>query len=189
MQQAITLANVFDGWNGYQTSLVHAIEPLTREQLAWRPAENRRSVAELVRHIALGRITWFSRMGGPNLERAMARVPQWVTDSDGERHADEASVRLEDAIQATEWLKVSWEPVQAVLASWSVADLTESYRHRFQETYYLISRQWTVWRIMAHDIHHGGQIVLTLAMQGVTVFHLGALGGHIIEPPIAPTAG
>ncbi|HEX5243628.1 MAG TPA: hypothetical protein VFW23_10245, partial [Tepidisphaeraceae bacterium] len=41
------LSQIFDGWNGYQTSLLRAIEPLTPEQLAWRVAEGRRSIGEL----------------------------------------------------------------------------------------------------------------------------------------------
>jgi len=45
------LADVLDGWNGYQTSLVDAISPLTREQLIWKPAPNLRSVGDLARHI------------------------------------------------------------------------------------------------------------------------------------------
>src|SRR5881394_3799852 len=57
-----SLAHVFEGWDGYQTSLVHAIEPLTAAQLEWRAAPGRRSVGELVRHISFGRITWFARM-------------------------------------------------------------------------------------------------------------------------------
>ena len=78
-----SLAEIFDGWNGYQASLVHAVEPLTAAQLAWRPAADRRSVGELVRHLALGRVTWFARMGGPGLEHAIERVPEWWTDGDG----------------------------------------------------------------------------------------------------------
>src|SRR5262245_32767913 len=99
-----TIARIFDGWGGYQTSLLHALESLTPQQLAWRPVQHRRSVGELTRHIALGRITWFSRMGGPGLDRALARVPRWFTDRDGARHADEQSVPLEHAQQAVEWL-------------------------------------------------------------------------------------
>lgn len=42
-----SLAAVLDGWQGYETSLEHAIEPLTPEQLGWRPAPELRSVGEL----------------------------------------------------------------------------------------------------------------------------------------------
>ena len=51
-----SLTAIFEGWNGYQQSIVNAVEPLTREQLVWRPAQNLHSVGELVRHISLGSI-------------------------------------------------------------------------------------------------------------------------------------
>jgi uncharacterized damage-inducible protein DinB len=38
---------------------------------------------------------------------------------------------------------------------------------------------------MAHDIHHGGQIAMMLAIQGIESLELGKLGGHIVEPPLA----
>lgn len=189
MRQNDRLGFILDGWQGYQTSLVHALEPLTPEQMNWRPAEGRRSIGELARHICFGRITWFSRMGGPGLDRAASRVPRWYTDGDGSRHAVEESVQLLDFAQAVEWLWLSWEPVQAVLDRWTCDDLSASYRHRFRGTDYLVSRQWTVWRIMAHDIHHGGQIAMMLAIQGIEAFELRALGGHIVEPPLAPPEG
>jgi len=60
-----SLANLYQGWDGHQTSLVHAIAPLTHDQLIWRPATGLSSAGELARHISLGRITWFGRMGAP----------------------------------------------------------------------------------------------------------------------------
>lgn len=179
------LAKIFDGWSGYQTSLIHAIEPLTAAQLAWRPHAGRRSVGELVRHIALGRVTWFARMNGPGLEEAVARVPQWETDSDGARHAVEQSVPADSAAELVQWLLLSWQPVQAVLDNWTVGDLMVSYPHRFRGIVYDVSRQWTIWRILSHDQHHGGQIAMMLAIQNIDAFELRALGGHIVEPPKA----
>jgi uncharacterized damage-inducible protein DinB len=181
------LNSIFDGWQGYQTSLLRAIEPLTAEQLRWRPAPHRRSIGELVRHICLGRITWFARMQAPGIDAACDRVPQWFTDGDNNRHADEGAVAADDAAQLIEWLKLSWLPVQRVLDEWSVEDLTVSYPHRFARTDFLISRQWTIWRIMAHDIHHGGQLALLLALLGIDAVDLRTYGGHIVEPPRTAT--
>lgn len=42
------LKEVFDGWQGYQSSLVHAVEPLTPAQLRWRPFPEANSVGEPV---------------------------------------------------------------------------------------------------------------------------------------------
>ena len=72
----LELVRLLDGWNGYQTSLLHAVSPLTKEQLAWQPAPDRRSVGELIRHISLGRITWLSRIGAPGVADIALRVPE-----------------------------------------------------------------------------------------------------------------
>jgi len=182
------LAQVFDGWNGYQTSLLHAVEPLTPEHLSWWPAVDRRSVGELIRHISLGRITWFSRISAPGVGEVAQRVPRWFTDGDGSRHAVEESVLCDQPEVLTEWLALSWQPIQRMLDEWTVDDLFQTYLHRFRGTDYKVSRQWTVWRIMSHDMHHGGQLAMMLAMQGVEAFELRGLGGHITVPTLANLA-
>jgi uncharacterized damage-inducible protein DinB len=182
------LSQVYEGWDGYQTSLVRAIAPLTSAQLQWKPALDRRAIGELVRHISLGRINWFSRMPAPGIEEAMARVPEWFTDRDGVRHIVETAVGADDARQLVEWLELTWKPVQRVLDEWTIDDLSKSYRHRFRGVDYAVSRQWTIWRIMAHDIHHGGMIAMLLALQGIEAFELRGLGGHITEPARADQA-
>ena len=56
--QVHSLMSVFKGWDGYQTSLVQAIAPRSREQLIWRPAPHLRSAGEIARHISAGRVDW-----------------------------------------------------------------------------------------------------------------------------------
>lgn len=69
------LCDVFNGWNGYQMSLVHAVEELSGDQLAWKPSSHVRSIGELTRHIAMGRIDWFVRMGALGSEELAALNP------------------------------------------------------------------------------------------------------------------
>ena len=181
----LELVRLLDGWNGYQTSLLHAVAPLTKEQLTWQPAPDRRSVGELIRHISLGRITWLSRIGAPGVADIALRVPRWYTDQDGARHVVEESIPSDQPAQLSEWLALSWQPIESLLNEWTVDDLSQTYPHRFRGTDYVVSRQWTIWRIMSHDIHHGGQLALMLGMQGIEAFELRALGGHIIAPELA----
>jgi uncharacterized damage-inducible protein DinB len=179
------LSQIFSGWDGYQTSLLHAVPPLTSAQLAWRPAPDRRSTGELVRHIGLGRITWLSRLGAPGMDAIEARIPQWFTDGDGARHVVEESVACDQAAVLAEWLTLSWQPIQRILNEWTTDDLFRTYPHRFRSVDYDVSHQWTLWRVMSHDLHHGGQLAMMLALQGVEAFELRALGGHIISPTLA----
>lgn len=184
--ESASLADIFDGWNGHQTSLVHAIAPLTREQLIWRPTPGLSSVGELARHISLGRLTWFRRMDAPGSAELANQIDAWEKDSDGNFHIVEGAVPIaEQADQLVHWLEITWQMIGATLASWNVADLTKTYRHTWNGDTYAVSRQWTIWRILSHDIHHGGQVSLLLGMQGIKAFELGDWFGHITLPPLA----
>ena len=73
--------------------------------------------------------------------------------------------------------------VQSMLDQWTTEELVRSYRHKFRGTTYQVSFQWTIFRILLHDVHHGGQLSLILEMQGIVPLELGWLGGHLTEPP------
>lgn len=163
---------VYEGWSGYQQSLVSAIAELTPEQLAFRAGPELRSVGEIAWHIADGRVDWFRRMSAPKSAELQSKI-----------EARKASPNDPQAICS--WLEETWEMVQATLNQWSVADLTEGYRHEYQGQAYAVSRQWTIWRIMCHDIHHGGQLSELLAMQGIEPLELTLLGGHLTVPDLA----
>jgi uncharacterized damage-inducible protein DinB len=181
-----SLAEIYDGWHGHQTSLVQAIEPLTPEQLGWRPAPRLNSVGELARHISLGRITWFVRMDAPGSAELAAQINTWEQDSDGNRHIVESALPITgQAAELVQLLESSWQMIERTLQNWTVSDLAQSYRHQWNGDIYAVSRQWTIWRILTHDVHHGGQIALMLGMQGIAVFELGDLFGHITLPPLA----
>jgi hypothetical protein len=181
-----SLLTAFDGWDGYHTSVVHAVEGLTPQQLAWRPLPNIRSVGEILRHISFGRITWFRRMDAPGADAIVKKIEKWETDEDGAQHAIEDVFPItEDIDQLLYWLNLTWGMIDATLKTWTVTDLSKIYRHKFLGNVYDVSRQWTIWRIMAHDIQHGGELSLMLGMQGIEAFELSALGGHITMPPLA----
>lgn len=174
-QNFIKLADVFQGWDGYQTSIVHAIMPLNQEQLLWRPAQHLRSVGELASHIAIGRVNWFERMSAPGSRELAQKVAML-----GSEHA---IAQNKDAIIT--WLEGSWKMIADTLDQWTVGDLARTYRHEYYGKVYAISYQWTIWRIMTHDVHHGGELALMLGMQGIAVPELGDLFGHLTEPPLA----
>ena len=169
------LSAIYDGWDGYHTSIVHAIEPLNGEQLAWRPRPGLRSVGEAAGHIAIGRVQWFARMPAPGSLELLDEVNKLES---------EASIAGDkDAILG--WLDKSWGMIAATLAQWSTEDLKRSYRHEFRGKVFQVSYQWTIWRILTHDVHHGGELALMLGMQGIPVPELGDLFGHLTWPPEA----
>lgn len=170
-----SLAKIFDGWDGYNASIVHAVEPLTPEQLAWRPAPHLRSAGEIASHLAFGRVDWFSKMPAPLSLDLLAQVPP---PEERARAATEKDVILH-------WLKESWAMIDATLNAWTVEDLRRVYRHEYWGRTYAVSYQWTLWRILTHDVHHGGELALVLGMQHLEVPELGDLFGHLTTPPFA----
>jgi uncharacterized damage-inducible protein DinB len=178
-ENAIPLIDVFRGWDGYNRSLVNAIAPRTPEELRFRTAPGLRSVGEIAAHIALGRVDWLRRIDAPSSDELAETIEAW-------RKADpDAEAKMaQNAAQIVEWLDVTWSMVERMLVEWTVADLARTYRHTYWGKVYEISYQWTIWRVMAHDIHHGGQLCEMLYMQGISLPDLGDNGGHIIAPPV-----
>ncbi len=157
---AHSLMTLNKGWDDYQISLVRAIAPLSREQLAWRPAPHLRSGGEIASHI----------IGAGSAEFA-SQVAAW---------------RPEDAIEEkpaelVRWLEATWQMIEEALTSWNVADLAQTYRLPYQGKNYALTRQWIIWRVISHDLHHGGELAVTLGMQGIALPELGDEGGHLVE--------
>ena len=171
-QDTRRLTFVFEGWEGFHRSIVEAIRPLTADQLAHRTTSEMRSVGEIAWHIALGRVEWFERIGRPEAGALLREM---------EPRGDEAL----EAAELVEWLERTWKVVEATLERWTVDDIAATYRQPYQGKVYAVSRQWVIWRIMAHDIYHGGQLSEILATIGVIPLQLTLLGGHLTEPPLA----
>jgi uncharacterized damage-inducible protein DinB len=173
--KALPLASVYAGWEDTNTSLVKAIAPLNPEQLAWRPAASLRSVGETVAHISSGRLGWFQRMDAPGSHQLAAQAAALGSE-------ESIAAQASDLVR---WLEATWQMVIATLQQWSVADLAFTYPIDYFGQTYAVSRQWILWRILAHDIHHGGQLAVMLGMLGVPIPELGDQGGHLSIPPLA----
>jgi uncharacterized damage-inducible protein DinB len=169
--------SIFSGWEGYQQSLVSAIGSLTPEQLTHRLAPQAPSAGAVAAHIAYGRIGWFAQMGAAGAAELLEEVAPWqpweVVDPRFEETPDDLLALLGK----------SWNMVEATLNAWTVEDLAATFHLHYNGKLRDVSRQWVIWRVMAHDIHHGGQITILLAAQGIFPAGLGNEGGHIIEPP------
>jgi uncharacterized damage-inducible protein DinB len=184
--EATSLKTIFDGWDTYQASLVNAIRPLAPEQLSWRPAARLRTAGEIARHIALGRVAWFLRMRAPGSEEVAGQIEKWDYDPHGNAYVVEEAVDIAgQAAELARWLEATWEMIDKTLNAWSVPDLSFTYRHTWRGDTYAIPRQWTLWRIVAHDLHHGGELAVMLGLQGIELLELGDLGGHLTLPPLA----
>ncbi len=181
---------IYEGWDSHQQALMQTITPLHPAQLAWRPAPNQSSVYELIAHIAGGRLWWFYKMHAPGSLALARQIAPWADDTFNAGDTNElsqwyvANEQMEDMLAKTpsesiQWLESTWQMIELTLNTWTVDDLAQTYQHIRANNIYAVTRQWTIWRTMSHDLHHGGQIALMLGLQGIEVPELGDKGGHL----------
>jgi uncharacterized damage-inducible protein DinB len=165
--ETLALSTCYRGWESYQVSLTRTVARLTPEQLAWKPTPEHRSGGELVHHIIEGRVSWIDHFLG---EGSTQVVVHPLTPAGHE-----------SAAELVRGLQASWQTIAHALAGWSTADLAHTYPITYKEKHYLLTRQWVIWHVLSHDMHHGGELTLMLGMQGIAVPELGDEGGHLAE--------
>jgi len=151
--QQTHLLPFYEGWDAYQGLLITAITPLTADQLSLRAAPHLRSIGENVAHIIGARVGWFHMLMGEGNAEIEAR-DTWDLPGAPARSATE----LVGGLEAT------WEMIHSTLTRWTSADLDYVYKRIRDDKEQRFTRQWVIWHVIEHDLHHGGEISLTLGM-------------------------
>ncbi|HEX6543031.1 MAG TPA: DinB family protein [Ktedonobacterales bacterium] len=156
--ETATLKQVYAGWDVYNRYLVEAVAPLTPEQVETRPAPNLRNVYEIATHIIAVRARWFFlvlREGG----ETMASLTTWDRPGQPRRNAAELEQGLEQ----------SWGVISECLSRWTIANLADTFPNEEPDPGEpdTFSRQWVIWHLIEHDLHHGGEMFYTLGMHGL----------------------
>jgi len=154
-EPSITLDYVYKGWDRYQNLLVTTVEPLTDEQLAWQAAPNLRSAGELVAHIVGTRAAWFYLVMNERQE-VLAEMSKW----------DEPGVAAPGAAELVRGLQTTWQIIQNGLQRWTLADLDTEFKYDDDGKVHTYTRQWLLWHLLEHDMHHGGEFSFVLGMHG-----------------------
>jgi len=151
----LSVWNFYKGWDTYQNHLIKAIEPLTAEQLELKISPNLRSIGSLARHIIRTRAGWLNGLMGEG-DPDVAAIAQWEYEGD----VPPTSELVRD-------LKVTFLAWQECLERWTPEDLEYIFRgERWGEPYEL-SRQWVIWHVIEHDLHHGGELSFSLGAHGL----------------------
>jgi uncharacterized damage-inducible protein DinB len=164
-EQSLPLITFYKGWETYQRNLVEIIAPLSSEQLALPAASHQWTIGMVAQHMVANRVWWFQVWmgeGSPDL----APIAHWDPADPVEQPALEAA-------ELVAGLKATWGMIQDALARWTPADLehvfsppaslSEEERSIFGE----LTRQWIVWHVLEHEIHHGGELSLALGGYGL----------------------
>jgi uncharacterized damage-inducible protein DinB len=150
VEQQINLFSFYKGWDAYQKLLIKAISPLSSDQLTLRVAPHLRCVGENVAHIISGRVSNFLVLGEAGAE--IAPLETW----------DEEGAPPRSAAELVSGLEVTWQMIQSALTRWTVANLNDVFEDVENETVSRFTRQSILWSTMKHDLHHSGEVSLTL---------------------------
>ena len=151
-----TLTTFYTSWKEYHDRLTATLAPLTAEQLALRAAPGLRSVGENATHILGCRAGWFTYVlgedGGPDVKE----YADW-----------EPGAPARTAAELVSALDRTWHFMADCLARWNPADMEQTFPDDWDGKIVHLSRAWIVWHVLEHDLHHGGEVSLTLGMHGI----------------------
>ncbi|HEU5228915.1 MAG TPA: DinB family protein [Ktedonobacteraceae bacterium] len=155
-QQTFSPWDYYQGWDVYQNLLVQAIKPLTTEQLELRISPNLRSIGLLAKHIVRTRATWLHNVMGEG-DTDVVAIAGW--EYEGEVPSTAELVR---------GLEVTFRAWQQCLERWTPEDMTYVFKGEHLGEPYALTRQWIVWHVIEHDLHHGGELSFSLGAHGLS---------------------
>jgi len=158
-ETTFSLSTLHDYWDNYRQRVNAALTPLTPEQLAL-PVASHQTVGELFGHLVGARFWWFHRWMG---EPEPPALVEWGTEQD-----------LREATSLLSGLELTWQMIAPALRRWSAADQAQviSPPASVAEQEPSHTREWIVWHVLEHEIHHGGELSLALGgygLQGVYI--------------------
>jgi uncharacterized damage-inducible protein DinB len=168
-EQISPLATLYKpGWGNYQHAFVQSVADLSSAQLALSLAPHQRSIGELLDHMIGARYNWFYL---------------WMGEGDPARDWDEdaGEPTVYEAASLVAMFEKSWRVISSALDRWTYADLEQVFappashqawlRNQGLEEAPPHTREWIVWHVMEHEIHHGGELSLALGTYGVDSFY------------------
>ena len=156
--QAFSLVTLHKYWENYQQRLIATITPLTPEQLAL-PVISHQTIGELVAHMIGARFWWFHQWMGEGSPDLVQWADHWGDDEQDTRE----SASLVAAFEKT------WHMISPALSRWTAADLERVFTPPapMADARPARAREWIVWHVLEHEIHHGGELSLALGGYGL----------------------
>jgi len=156
----LPIASFYRGWDLYQQQLVTAFTPLEQAHLQLQAAPTLWSVGMLGNHIIAARAWWFHfwmKEGGEEFD-------EYADWDEGDAMAERSAAEIVHGLEGP------WGLIESRLAGWTTADLDKQFQRpvpndagkRPRRT-----RQWIIWHVLEHDIHHGGEISFSLGIHGL----------------------
>jgi uncharacterized damage-inducible protein DinB len=136
------------------------IAPLGQVELDLTAAPQLWSVRTLACHIIAARAWWMHTWMGEGSSE-FGRMTDWDEDQ---------AMATRPAGEIVRGLELSFSVIKSGLQRWTPAELKKEFvRPSPNEAGERPSRsrQWIIWHLVEHDVHHGGEISYSLGMHGV----------------------
>ena len=69
-------------------------------------------------------------------------------------------------------MALTWATINDSLQRWTLADLSYTFSGIDEGEPYSFTRQWILWHLLEHDLHHGGEIALTLGANDIAIWDI-----------------
>jgi uncharacterized damage-inducible protein DinB len=154
-EQAFSLATLHNYWENYQQRLIATITPLSPEQLALPVASHHWPIGELLGHMIGARFWWFHEWIG---EEESPDLVDWGNEQD-----------LREAASLVHAFEMTWDMISPALTRSTAADLEHLVPPpaAVAEEESAHTREWIVWHVLEHEIHHGGELSVALGGYGL----------------------
>jgi uncharacterized damage-inducible protein DinB len=153
-EPAFSLMRLHTHWEDYQKRLIATITPLTSEHLGFAVTPHG-TIGELLGHMIGARFWWFHRWMG---EAEPPALVDWGTEQD-----------MHDAASLVSAFEMTWQMLSPALGRWTAADLEQLVPppDAVAGKVSAHTREWIVWHVLEHEIHHGGELSLALGSYGL----------------------
>ena len=155
VEQAVVSA-IYEGWRNHQNTLIRALAPLTMEQLGLKAGPRLRSVGEISAHIIGARARWFYQLMGEGGKEFVA-LGKW----------DRRRAPAKSAAELIQGIETTWRGMHEAMARWTPEEWKQTWPGEDSSEPEVITRPWVIWHLVEHDLHHGGEISITLGAHGL----------------------
>jgi uncharacterized damage-inducible protein DinB len=150
-----TIAILYAGWKNYQDLVCRELRKLETSQLELRAAPGLRTLGEIARHMIGARARWFYGLEeGGEVFKALG---SWDRQGAPERTPAELAQALE----------TTWQGMHEAIARWTPEQWQQTFPGEDESEPETFTRAWVIWHLIEHDLHHGGEISLTLGANGL----------------------
>jgi uncharacterized damage-inducible protein DinB len=156
MQSDQMVSTILEGWSTYQGFLIDSLRPLDAQQLARRSSDDLRSVDLIARHMIGARGRWFKSLVREEDRAAFQDFATW----------DRPQGPVRSAGELVRGLERTFTGMQAAIESWTPEQWAQTYPGDGETEPKVLTMYWVIWHLIEHDLHHGGEISLTLGMHG-----------------------